>query len=426
MPRTAITSSRTPVTNSRTPATNRAPFGSLSDYIKSLYGLVAYYPMDETEGAVATDVKSGLNGYIINLNRLPNGNMEGDYGWTDYNLVGGDTQARSSEIIHGGSYSRKLVLAGSNRGAMGPTLNVVSGHTYRVSCWVYTVAGSTGKARIRRNSAKIDFTITGTTTGAWEHLTVDVVAGSSGSEAMRLESSGAGTFYFDDASIIDLADSDNTITNAAGLVGKAYQFDGVNDYVELPNNAVFSPATTGQFTVFCIIKPDVLDFTDTEAMGGAEGGAVHFLGKNESSNSEWTFRMYNKTGSSRPNRISFYVFEATGGEGIGGYSEEALIAGRYIFLCGTVDGQYVNLYKDGVLKQSTDYTIDQGYAGPLTLSAANAAVRIGTTSLNVSDFGFFQGTIQHVGFLNRAMTADEIILLNKKVQNGLASARTTV
>jgi hypothetical protein len=373
---------------------------------------VAYYPFNELLGTTAIDSIGAKNGSIINLNRLPNGNMEGDYGWADYTAP--TTNERSTTVVRSGTYSRRIVVDASNKGAIGLTFNAVSGHTYRVSCYVWTVVGSTGKARIRRNSAKVDYTLTGTTTGQWELLTADVVAGSSGTDTMRLEMSGAGEAYFDDASIIDLADTANTIVGGIGatnVIGTAYQFDGVNDYVELPNNAVFSPATTGQFTVSCIIKPDVLDFSESLDMGGDEGGAVHFLGKSESSAAEWYFRMYNKTGSSRPNRISFYVFNAAGGEGIGGYFEDTLVAGQPIFLVATVDGQYVNIYKNGILRQSTDYTIDQGYAGPLTLAATASPVRIGTTSLNVSDFGFFQGTIQQVGFYNVALNPAQVVEL---------------
>jgi len=78
-----------------------------------------------------------------------------------------------------------------------------------------------------------------------------------------------------------------------------------------------------------------------------------------------------------------------------------------MLLIASVDGQYVSIYKNGVLRQSTDYTIDQGYAGPLTLSKTTSPVRFGTTALNVSDFGWFKGKLQHVGFLNRAITQEE-------------------
>lgn len=378
----------------------------LSHYIKNLSGVVAYYPMNETSGIVATDTKSGRNGNIVNLNLIPNGNMESDYGWSNYNAP--TSNARSSAVVRSGSYSRYINVDASNKGAMGINYLAIDGHTYRVSGYGYAAVGSTGKARLRRNQGRVNYIATGTKIGEWELLTADATASSGGLETVRLESSGAGEFYFDDVSVVDLADLDNTITGANGAIGKAYQFDGVNDYVEIQNDAVFSPATTGKFTFSAIITPDVLDFTDSQAMGGDEGGSVHIIGKYESSAAEYYLRMYNKTGSSRPNRISFYVFESAGGEGIGGYFEDTLVAGEPMLITGTVDGQYVSIYKNGVLRQSTDYTIDQGYAGPLTLSATASPVRIGTVALNVSDFGWFQGKIQHLMFLNRDMKAHEV------------------
>src|ERR1700693_3826170 len=54
-------------------------------------------------------------------------------------------------------------------------------------------------------------------------------------------------------------------------------------------------------------------------------GYVHWLGKGEVGQPEWVFRMYNQSTTGdppRPNRISFYVFNAGGGEGIGSYFQE--------------------------------------------------------------------------------------------------------
>ncbi|MBV8277176.1 MAG: hypothetical protein JO170_18225 [Verrucomicrobia bacterium] len=85
------------------------------------------------------------------------------------------------------------------------------------------------------------------------------------------------------------------------------QFNGTkNDYVEIPSSADFSVATTGSLTVSAWMRPDVLTFPIAESTG-----YVHWLGKGEAGQQEWTFRMYNfKTQDqpSRRNRISFYVF----------------------------------------------------------------------------------------------------------------------
>jgi peptidoglycan/xylan/chitin deacetylase (PgdA/CDA1 family) len=102
-------------------------------------------------------------------------------------------------------------VSGTGKGAQSPNFlfDIVSGHTYRVEAWVWVVSGV---ALVRRNNARINFNITSTTTGQWEKLTTDVVAGSSGIERVRLETSGGGgEYYVDEIKITDLGFSAETI-----------------------------------------------------------------------------------------------------------------------------------------------------------------------------------------------------------------------
>ncbi len=89
------------------------------------------------------------------------------------------------------------------------------------------------------------------------------------------------------------------------------KFNGTkSDYVEISDDADFSVATTGSLSVSAWIRPDVLTFPNFE-----KSGYVHWMGKGEADQQEWTFRMYNETTTDvppRPNRISFYVFNFAG------------------------------------------------------------------------------------------------------------------
>src|SRR6266702_6673572 len=111
-------------------------------------------------------------------------------------------------------------------------------------------------------------------------------------------------------------------------VDSALIFDGIDDYIELPDSPDFSVATTGQLTVSAWIRPDVLTFPIAQSTG-----YVHWLGKGEPGQREWVFRMYNAQTTDdppRPNRVSFYVFNLVGGEGIGSYFQEPVRAGEWI------------------------------------------------------------------------------------------------
>ena len=130
-------------------------------------------------------------------------------------------------------------------------------------------------------------------------------------------------------------------------------FDGEDDYIEIPDHADFSVATTGQLSVSAWIRPDVLTFPIFQSTG-----YVHWMGKGEPGQHEWAFRMYNAVTADtppRPNRISFYLFNPDGGLGIGSHFQEPVQAGQWIHVVGTADGENTSIYKDGALKDRDRY-----------------------------------------------------------------------
>jgi hypothetical protein len=189
------------------------------------------------------------------------------------------------------------------------------------------------------------------------------------------------------------------------------QFDGTKDYIEIPDSADFSVAATGVLTVSAWMRPDVLTFPNAESTG-----YIHWMGKGETNQQEWTFRMYNETTTDvppRPNRISFYVFNLNGGKGVGSYFQEPLQAGEWIHIVGIADGENTSIYRDGVLKKI------EPYAGVITPQHGAAPLRIGTRDLN----SFFLGAIRGVRIWNRVLTQSEVqTVFNDTVpQDGLVA-----
>jgi hypothetical protein len=186
-------------------------------------------------------------------------------------------------------------------------------------------------------------------------------------------------------------------------------FDGQEDYIEIADSADLSLATTGELSVSAWIRPDVLTFPVFESTG-----YVHWMGKGVSGQQEWVFRMYNEQTTDptpRPNRISFYVFNPGGGEGIGSYVQEPVQAGEWIHFVGVADGETTSIYKNGIFKRCDRYT----GTGPgpchnhppdlwVTPVHGTAPLRIGTR-----DFAsFFLGAIREVRLWSRALTAAEV------------------
>jgi concanavalin A-like lectin/glucanase superfamily protein len=168
-------------------------------------------------------------------------------------------------------------------------------------------------------------------------------------------------------------------------------------YIEIPSSADFSIPTTGELTVCAWLRPATLVFSKTEGQHGSR--YIHWFGKGEKNQQEWTFRMYSQdTLDGRENRISFYVFNPEGGEGIGSYFQDSLQVGEWIHIVGVADSQRTYLYRDGVPRDSDTY------AGTIVPRVGTAPLRIGTRDLH----SFFQGEIREARIWNRRLNDNEI------------------
>ena len=185
--------------------------------------------------------------------------------------------------------------------------------------------------------------------------------------------------------------------------------NGTTGYVSVPDSANYSPATTGALTVSVWMRPSAVDFPTT-IDGGADGRYVDWLGKGDylsPTQFEWNFRMYNKTSPTRPNRISFYLFNLDAGQGVGSYFQDSVIFGEWIHVVGTVtslSGDHsTRMYKNGVLRDTDDYR-----SSPVITPADGIApLYFGTTSLG--DPSFFKGDLKDVRIWNRALSDAEVL-----------------
>lgn len=187
-----------------------------------------------------------------------------------------------------------------------------------------------------------------------------------------------------------------TLTNNRfGQVNSAYQFNGIDQYIEMPDSDQFSIADTNRLTISVWMRSDVLDFPNDE------NNYIHWMGKGVSSQQEWHLRMYNLDDVQRPNRTSCYVFNLSGGLGSGSYVQESVAIGEWIHIVAVYDfpTNTIKLHKNGILKD-TDFFTDYN----ITPQNGTAPLRIGTR-----DFAsFYQGAIDDVRFYNRVLTAAEI------------------
>lgn len=186
----------------------------------------------------------------------------------------------------------------------------------------------------------------------------------------------------------------------------ATAFDGATGYFQVPDNAVLSPATRGVLTLEAWMRPDTLQFPNAQS-----SGYVHWMGKGETNQHEYVARMYSQVNTeNRPNRVSGYLFNATGGLGAGSYFQDPVVAGTWIHYVlvinanaksATYPNGYTKIYRDGVLRDTDDLSISGQIIVP---SDGTAPLRIGTR-----DFGsWFQGAVAKVAVYGKELTPAQI------------------
>jgi hypothetical protein len=229
------------------------------------------------------------------------------------------------------------------------------------------------------------------------------------------------------------------LENVGPQPGDVYlELNGRDAYVEMPSIADYSVSTTGELTISAWLRPDILNFLAVER----NSDYIHWLGKGETSgaggNQEWAFRMYNHSdpldSPSRPNRISFYLFNPQGGLGVGSYVQVPIHKGKWIHIVGVADSSRTYLYKDGQYIRCDTY---RGPAqGPCEIhyrppphqnlqlvidpQPGSVPLRLGTKDLG----SFFEGGLTRTRLWNRVLNAGEISALYSAEavpQNGLVA-----
>src|SRR5215469_1320825 len=214
------------------------------------------------------------------------------------------------------------------------------------------------------------------------------------------------------------------------------KFNGRDAYVEVPSIADYSVSTTGELTISAWLRPDTLNFPSVER----NSDYIHWLGKGESSgaggNQEWTFRMYNHfdplDSPSRPNRISFYLFNPQGGLGVGSYVQVPIHKGKWIHIVGVADSSRTYLYKDGQFIHAIHFgrrrrpaTSTTRRHPPEFAARYRSARPAGTPPARNKDLGsFFEGGLTRLRVWNRALIAGEISALysaDARPENGLVA-----
>ena len=203
----------------------------------------------------------------------------------------------------------------------------------------------------------------------------------------------AGIWLFDESSgdAIDSSGNgnDGTINGATrvnGKIGKALEFDGVDDWVGTRKSA--SLDNTEAFTVEAWIKPDVADANQVSL-----GNAVD--------NFEFDVR----------NGLSLYVRDQVGWGSPAQSGAGTVPAGVWSHVAGIFDGNEIKVYLNGALKATTPRNT--------TLVSGDFALNFGTYANGAG--WFYDGLLDEVALFNVALEQEDIqAIMNEGLSNMLA------
>ncbi|MBI5217863.1 MAG: hypothetical protein HY958_02920 [Bacteroidia bacterium] len=200
-----------------------------------------------------------------------------------------------------------------------------------------------------------------------------------------LDSSLVAKYYFNGNANDESGNGNNGTVNGAALTtdrfgntGKAYNFDGVNNYIEIADNQVFH--SLNQITLSVWFKAN----DSTNAW-------VKLIGKhyNASSGSFYLIWEHN-----------YVRFSAITSFQYGGIVSGNLVDGNWHHAIGVYDGSLMSLYIDGLLVNSS--------ANFGTINETNDALTIGRSE---SWNEYYNGLIDDIRIYNRALTPAEITAL---------------
>lgn len=173
-------------------------------------------------------------------------------------------------------------------------------------------------------------------------------------------------------------------------------FNGIDNFIEINDKDEYSISNTGALTISFWVRPHTFEFRDTN------NHYVNFLGKGSFSpaNQEWAFRVYSDRHSERARNYAFYVFNLSGGLGVGSRITEPQIAGEWVHIVGMSDGNKTYIYFNGEFKDSDSYSdysiVSQNGDSPLTFGRRDESS------------GHFQGDLDEIMLFNRKLTDNEI------------------
>lgn len=209
---------------------------------------------------------------------------------------------------------------------------------------------------------------------------------------------------------LDATDYHNDVAVVAGAVptadrmgnlNSAYQFDGNNDYLMIPD----SPSLhSTRLTVAAWVKVDAIHSLHQAIV------AKYWGTTNDHSGRSWTFEL-------SPNDAHPKFTGVWSGVNTAIASSNSVNIGHWTFLAATFDGAAIRIYENGELTTTLPKSGD--------LDLGTHELTIGSTCTTGLDNTWFKGAIDEVMVFNRALSAEEVALLYEPIPDKLRIGQGT-
>ncbi|MBU1097409.1 MAG: T9SS type A sorting domain-containing protein [Bacteroidetes bacterium] len=170
----------------------------------------------------------------------------------------------------------------------------------------------------------------------------------------------------------------NQPTWVGGKYGNALRFDGIDDYVEIPNSPSLNIDTNG-VSISIFVKLDYLPQEMPTGVGPIyDSGLDRYVIYVDKGNKELRFKVTTASGAERP-----------------GIPENMLVKNEWMHIVGVYDGSMAMIYMNGELMDT--HSNITGNVKP------DQVARLGQDGTN-----YFKGELDNVQIYNRGLSADEV------------------
>jgi len=180
--------------------------------------------------------------------------------------------------------------------------------------------------------------------------------------------------------------------NTAGLVGSAFNFDGTNGFVQIPDSPLLRPTN---LTIEAWVKFASLD---SAGFGGSPAGDQYIVFRQNTRNSDFEGFDLSKTRVGATDVFRFLLASASG-QTVEIHSSTIISTGAWYHVAAVRGSNFVQLYVNGALERQTNITFPQDYG--------NSPLYFGTSGQAFWDHKL-KGNLDEVSIYDRALASNDI------------------